>query len=114
MKTKRFNMKPMNPEEAALQLELVGHDFFVFLNAETDDVAVIYRRRDGHSGSSSPCAARRRLTGRRGPSRSCYRPAPPRDDDGHSRDRWRDLLNKLLRAGEGRTLQAPRAARRAR
>ena len=48
VKTKRFNMKPMHPEEAALQLELVGHEFFVFLNAETDAVAVIYRRRDGN------------------------------------------------------------------
>src|SRR5689334_9018941 len=46
VKTKRFNMKPMHPEEAALQLELVGHDFFVFLSSETEEVAVIYRRRD--------------------------------------------------------------------
>ena len=54
VKTKRFNMKPMHPEEAALQLELVGHEFFVFLNAETDDVAVIYRRRDGNFGVIEP------------------------------------------------------------
>ena len=54
VKTKRFNMKPMHTEEAALQLELVGHEFFVFLNAETDDVAVIYRRRDGHFGVIEP------------------------------------------------------------
>ena len=50
VKTKRFNMKPMDPDEAALQLELVGHEFYVFLNAESDAVAVIYRRRDGNLG----------------------------------------------------------------
>jgi putative sigma-54 modulation protein len=54
VKTKRFNMKPMHPEEAALQLELVGHDFFVFLSSETDEVAVIYRRRDGNYGVIEP------------------------------------------------------------
>src|SRR4051794_11068904 len=54
VKTKRFNMKPMHPEEAALQLELVGHDFFVFLSSETEDVAVIYRRRDGQYGLIEP------------------------------------------------------------
>ena len=40
-------MKPMSPEEAVLQLELVGHDFFVFENADSGDVNVVYRRRDG-------------------------------------------------------------------
>ena len=54
VKTKRFNMKPMDPEEAALQLELVGHEFYVFLNAESDAVAVIYRRRDGNFGVIEP------------------------------------------------------------
>ena len=54
VKTKRFNMKPMHPDEAALQLELVGHEFYVFLNAETDAVAVIYRRRDGNLGVIDP------------------------------------------------------------
>jgi putative sigma-54 modulation protein len=54
VKTKRFNMKPMHPDEAALQLELVGHEFYVFLNAETDAVAVIYRRRDGNLGVIEP------------------------------------------------------------
>jgi putative sigma-54 modulation protein len=48
VKTKRFNMKPMHPEEAALQLELVGHDFFVFTSSDTEEVAVLYRRRDGN------------------------------------------------------------------
>jgi putative sigma-54 modulation protein len=54
VKTKRFNMKPMHPDEAALQLELVGHAFYVFLNAESDAVAVIYRRRDGNLGVIEP------------------------------------------------------------
>ncbi|TMJ94582.1 MAG: ribosome-associated translation inhibitor RaiA [Actinobacteria bacterium] len=54
VKTKQFPVKPMNPEEAVLQLELVGHDFFVFQNAETNDVNVVYRRRDGNYGLIEP------------------------------------------------------------
>jgi putative sigma-54 modulation protein len=54
VKTKQFAVKPMSPEEAVLQLELVGHDFFVFLNGETDDVNVVYRRRDGNYGLIEP------------------------------------------------------------
>jgi putative sigma-54 modulation protein len=54
VKTKRFNMKPMHPQEAALQLELVGHDFFVFTSSDTDEVAVLYRRRDGNFGLIEP------------------------------------------------------------
>ena len=54
VKTKQFTIKPMSPEEAALQLELVGHDFFVFRNDESDDVNVIYRRRDGGYGLIEP------------------------------------------------------------
>ena len=54
VKTKRFPVKPMNPEEAVLQLELVGHDFFVFQNAETMEVNVVYRRRDGGYGLIEP------------------------------------------------------------
>ncbi len=50
VKTKQFMVKPMTPEEAALQLELVGHDFYVFTNAETNETAVVYRRRDGNYG----------------------------------------------------------------
>ena len=50
VKTKRFTMKPMGPEEAALQMELLGHDFFLFTNAENGHAAVIYRRRDGSLG----------------------------------------------------------------
>jgi putative sigma-54 modulation protein len=54
VKTKQFAVKPMSPEEAALQLELVGHDFFVFRNDESDEVNVIYRRRDGGYGLIEP------------------------------------------------------------
>jgi putative sigma-54 modulation protein len=50
VKTKRFTLKPMGPEEAALQMELLGHDFFLFTNAENGHAAVIYRRRDGDLG----------------------------------------------------------------
>jgi len=50
VKTKQFLVKPMTPEEAALQLELVGHDFFVFTNSESGETAVIYKRRDGNYG----------------------------------------------------------------
>ncbi|MGI5939185.1 MAG: ribosome hibernation-promoting factor, HPF/YfiA family [Thermoleophilia bacterium] len=50
VKTKQFMIKPMTPEEAALQLELVGHEFFVFTNAESQETAVVYRRRDGNYG----------------------------------------------------------------
>ena len=54
VKTKQFAVKPMSPEEAVLQLELVGHDFFVFENAETGEINVVYRRRDGDYGLIEP------------------------------------------------------------
>jgi putative sigma-54 modulation protein len=50
VKTKRFTAKPMDPEEAALQMDLLGHDFFLFTNTETGHAAVLYRRHDGHFG----------------------------------------------------------------
>ena len=50
VKTKHFMVKPMTPEEACLQLELVGHDFYVFKSSETSETAVVYRRRDGNYG----------------------------------------------------------------
>jgi putative sigma-54 modulation protein len=56
VKTKQFAMKPMSAEEAALQLELVGHDFFVFRSDDSGDVNVIYRRRDGGYGLIEPHA----------------------------------------------------------
>ena len=54
VRTKRFAVKPMDVEEAIMQMELLGHDFFVFRNAETDDVNVLYRRRDGNYGLIDP------------------------------------------------------------
>ena len=54
VKTKRFAMKPMSAEEASLQLELVGHDFFVFENSESGETNVVYRRRDGDYGLIEP------------------------------------------------------------
>jgi putative sigma-54 modulation protein len=54
VKSKQFAVKPMTPEEAVLQLELIGHDFFVFQNADTNDVNVVYRRRDGNYGLIEP------------------------------------------------------------
>ena len=54
VKTKQFTVKPMSAEEAALQLELVGHDFFVFRNDESDEINVMYRRRDGGYGLIEP------------------------------------------------------------
>jgi len=50
VKTKSFMVKPMTPEEACLQLDLVGHDFYVFKSSETNETAVVYRRRDGNYG----------------------------------------------------------------
>jgi putative sigma-54 modulation protein len=54
VKTKQFSVKPMSPEEAVLQLELVGHDFFVFRNDESGEVNVIYRRRTSGYGLIEP------------------------------------------------------------
>jgi putative sigma-54 modulation protein len=54
VRTKRFLMKPMSAEEAALQMDLLGHGFFFFLEAETDRHCVVYRRRDGNVGLIEP------------------------------------------------------------
>jgi putative sigma-54 modulation protein len=50
VKTKQFAVKPMHPEEAALQMELLGHDFFLFTSTESGRAAVLYRRQDGNLG----------------------------------------------------------------
>ena len=50
VKTKTLQVKPMTDEEAILQMELLGHDFFVFVSSETNLVSVLYRRRDGDYG----------------------------------------------------------------
>ena len=47
VKTKRFTVKPMSVEEAILQMNLLGHTFFVFKNQETDEMNVVYKRKDG-------------------------------------------------------------------
>ena len=54
VRTKRFGMKPMYPEDACVQMELSGHDFFVFRNAETDEVNVVYRRKGNTYGLIEP------------------------------------------------------------
>ena len=47
-------LKPISPEEAVIQMELLGHDFFVFINSETERTAVIYRRKDLNYGLIEP------------------------------------------------------------
>ncbi len=54
VRVKRFEMKPMDPEEAVFQMEALGHDFFVFRNAKTDEINVVYRRKDGNYGLIEP------------------------------------------------------------
>jgi putative sigma-54 modulation protein len=54
VRTKAFEIKPMTPEEAALQMELLGHDFFVFMDGETEQVGVVYRRKAGGYGLIEP------------------------------------------------------------
>lgn len=54
VRTKRFGIKPMYPEDACVQMELLGHDFFVFCNAETDEVNVVYKRKNGSFGLIEP------------------------------------------------------------
>ena len=54
IRTKRFAMKPMDPEEACIQMELLGHTFYVFRNSETDEVNVVYKRKDGAYGLIEP------------------------------------------------------------
>ena len=50
VRIKKFGMKPMYPEDACIQMELSGHDFFVFRNAETDEVNVVYKRKGNTFG----------------------------------------------------------------
>lgn len=57
VKSKQFELRPMSAEEATLQLELVGHDFFVFENEQSGATNVVYRRRDGGYGHIEPQAA---------------------------------------------------------
>ena len=52
VRTKQISLKPMDPEEAVLQMDMLGHDFFVFEDAETNGTSVVYRRKDGRYGLS--------------------------------------------------------------
>ena len=54
IRSKRFGIKPMVPEEACVQMELLGHNFFVFLNAETNEVNVVYNRKGNTFGLIEP------------------------------------------------------------
>jgi putative sigma-54 modulation protein len=54
VKTKNFAIKPITPEEAVMQMEMLGHDFFVFINSESEKTAVIYRRKDSNYGLIEP------------------------------------------------------------
>ncbi|MDT8715570.1 ribosome-associated translation inhibitor RaiA [Clostridium sp. 19966] len=54
VRTKRFAMKPMSDEEAVLQMEMLGHNFFVYENAQTGEINVIYKRKDGNFGLIEP------------------------------------------------------------
>ena len=54
IRTKKFDMKPMYPEDACVQMELLGHDFYVFINAETENVNVVYKRKGNTYGLIEP------------------------------------------------------------
>lgn len=54
VRTKQFQMKPMGAEEAVLQMDLLDHDFYVFTSAESGEISVVYRRRDGNYGLIEP------------------------------------------------------------
>ncbi len=54
VRTKKFGIKPMDPEEACLQMELLGHSFYVFSNSETDEINVVYKRKNGTFGLIEP------------------------------------------------------------
>ncbi len=54
VRTKRFTLNPMTPEEAVLQMELLGHDFFVFMDGDSGDTNVVYKRKDGNYGLIAP------------------------------------------------------------
>lgn len=54
VRTKKFDIKPMYPEDACVQMELLGHSFFVFMNADTDQVNVVYKRKGNTYGLIEP------------------------------------------------------------
>lgn len=56
VRVKRFVLRPMSPEDAAFEMENLQHDFYMFRNAQTDEINVIYRRRDGNYGLLEPAS----------------------------------------------------------
>ena len=50
VRTKQVSLKPMDPEEAVLQMDMLGHNFFIFQDAETNGTSIVYRRNDGRYG----------------------------------------------------------------
>ena len=54
VRSKRYDLKPMYPEDACIQMELLGHDFFVFVNAENDETCVVYKRKGNTYGIIEP------------------------------------------------------------
>lgn len=50
VRSKRINLKPMDSEEAVLQMNMLGHDFFIYTDAETMEISIVYRRKDGRYG----------------------------------------------------------------
>lgn len=54
VRTKRFAIKPMSAEEAVMQMDLLGHDFYVFFSSDSEEVNVVYKRRDGNYGLIEP------------------------------------------------------------
>ena len=54
IRSKKFDIKPMYPEDACIQMELLGHNFFVFNNAETDLISVVYKRKGNTYGLIEP------------------------------------------------------------
>ncbi len=69
IRSKRFAVKPMDPEEACVQMDLLGHSFFVFRNAETDEVNVVYKRKGNTYGLIEPEC---QICSREETERSCF------------------------------------------
>jgi len=70
VKTKRFAIEPMFEEDAVTAMEELGHDFYVFVNAENERLCVLYRRRDGHYGLIEPVVGGEYTADRRGSGRN--------------------------------------------
>ncbi len=70
LKTKRFAIEPMFPEDAVTRMEELGHEFFIFVDAEDEKLCVLYRRKDGSYGVIEPVLGGEYTPGRNGKSRS--------------------------------------------